>query len=303
MAFEARETVEALLDDLAKVDLTGHADRIVAACSRCTYAVLGEPGEAPSGESRVGGAPDLPHGSPWPLDPQRRPMRFVLQVNLSDLPDPEAHGLPSTGVLSLFVGMLEPATDLAHRVLLFEDVAALDRRQPPASDVEEDDAWLPILAPHGLTFLSRVDPSPTVMDDVVGEAIARLRLTDASFGAENEETEAARAASWRYSDVCGEGTHPARTVARIGGHHVDWDGSPAESAVRERLLGGTRDSRRRTSEAMARAAASWSNLVTLMSVDELDLVIWDAGVIQVAIHEVSLEARWFGSTYACVGSS
>ena len=54
------------------------------------------------GASKLGGAPDLPEDSRWPVS-EHGPYRFLAQIDCRDLPDVGA-GLPTAGLLSLFVG-------------------------------------------------------------------------------------------------------------------------------------------------------------------------------------------------------
>ena len=59
------------------------------------------------GTSKLGGSPDLPIGVDWPLNDQSspaRPLSFVAQLNLADLPQEGAKlGLPASGILCFFV--------------------------------------------------------------------------------------------------------------------------------------------------------------------------------------------------------
>jgi uncharacterized protein YwqG len=54
----------------------------------------------PSGASKVGGTPDLPHGSDWPTW-QGQPMAFIAQIRLEDIATYDEEGaLPHSGLLS-----------------------------------------------------------------------------------------------------------------------------------------------------------------------------------------------------------
>jgi uncharacterized protein YwqG len=58
--------------------------------------------EPPLGGSRLGGAPDLPHGMSWP-EWQDSPMAFIAQVNLAEIVTHDEQGhLPRAGLLSFF---------------------------------------------------------------------------------------------------------------------------------------------------------------------------------------------------------
>lgn len=57
----------------------------------------------PAGASKLGGAPDLPPGTPWPIGPDGQPCMFLAQVNLAESAPFDAEGaLPRYGLLSFF---------------------------------------------------------------------------------------------------------------------------------------------------------------------------------------------------------
>lgn len=81
------------------------------------------------GTSRAGGLPDLPSSQSWPnVDETYAPI-FALQTNLEDLPD--SGPLPSTGLLSLFVGEWNPGYD--HFFVYTPDLSMLERKDFPES--------------------------------------------------------------------------------------------------------------------------------------------------------------------------
>jgi predicted DNA-binding protein (MmcQ/YjbR family) len=56
--------------------------------------------EVGTGSSRLGGLPDLPPGVTWPVHGAGKPLTFLAQFNLADLP--AGSPLPSSGLLSFF---------------------------------------------------------------------------------------------------------------------------------------------------------------------------------------------------------
>ena len=101
--------------------------------------------ELAPGSTRIGGEPDLPEGVAWPRFRDGKPLAFLAQINLSDLPEgAERGGLPARGVLSFFsvwgwqvegdadpqTPSDEPAADWTQ-VLHHADVDALRRRSTP----------------------------------------------------------------------------------------------------------------------------------------------------------------------------
>lgn len=64
------------------------------------------PTPAARGTSRLGGSPDLPRGTRWPMC-KRQPMAFLGQLDLADIPADVRGGLPSRGLLSFFLHVEE----------------------------------------------------------------------------------------------------------------------------------------------------------------------------------------------------
>ena len=102
--------------------------------------------EPPAGRTRIGGEPDLPEGLEWPVYRDGKPLAFLSQVNLSQLPEgAERGGLPARGILSFFsvwgwqveddadpqLPDGEPSPDWT-RILYHGDLETLRRRPTPA---------------------------------------------------------------------------------------------------------------------------------------------------------------------------
>nr|WP_276603444.1 DUF1963 domain-containing protein [Nannocystis pusilla] len=88
------------------------------------------------GQTRLGGAPDLPRDLPWP-EVDGVLLTFVAQFDLAGLAGhPAARELPAHGLLSFFYAPIPPDGVRGHpvRVLHFTDLDALARRPvPPGS--------------------------------------------------------------------------------------------------------------------------------------------------------------------------
>jgi hypothetical protein len=86
--------------------------------------------QGPLGATRLGGRPDLPRETAWPLGPFQRPIPFVAQVDLSDVAPFDAAGLlPRGGLLSFF---FDPSgTEQVASVLYTPAVARLRRVELP----------------------------------------------------------------------------------------------------------------------------------------------------------------------------
>lgn len=94
-----------------------------------------EPTERSTGESRIGGDPDLPPSFDWP-EVDECPLTFAAQINLGEIAKFNGvHELPTEGMLSFFYAPLTPAgvRDYAARVFHFPNVKELERRPSPSN--------------------------------------------------------------------------------------------------------------------------------------------------------------------------
>ena len=102
-------------------------------------------GAAPKpGSSRLGGLPDLRSGVEWPRN-GKKPLSFVAQVNLAELPRVErADALPAEGLLSFFYDLAKmpwgekPAEHAAIAVIFTPPGAALGTAKRPKDLVAPD---------------------------------------------------------------------------------------------------------------------------------------------------------------------
>lgn len=128
----------ASLDDLnALIDRCGlvPARRLILShASPCFHMIAGGPAaDAPLGATRLGGAPDLPAGSIWPMS-EHGACGFLGQFDLADVrARAGATDLPSAGLLSVFVDFIDSAADpVPVRAILTPPGASLVRLTPPA---------------------------------------------------------------------------------------------------------------------------------------------------------------------------
>ncbi|WP_406693386.1 DUF1963 domain-containing protein [Singulisphaera sp. Ch08] len=97
------------------------------------------------GRTKIGGEPDLPEGLEWPVYRDGKPLAFLAQINLNELPEgAQRGGLPASGILSFFsvwgwqveddadpqIPDGEPAPDWT-RILYHEDLGTLRRHPVP----------------------------------------------------------------------------------------------------------------------------------------------------------------------------
>jgi uncharacterized protein YwqG len=92
---------------LCKAGYTEYADLIESQAQRCVRFSLipTYDSEMAVGQTKLGGSPDLPVRTPWPLRGDR-PLTFLAQINLRDLnPYSICRTLPSEGILYFFLDM------------------------------------------------------------------------------------------------------------------------------------------------------------------------------------------------------
>lgn len=146
--------------------------RITAPHVRHAIAMQAHIGQtAPTGGSRLGGAPDMPADWDWPRNSQGRPMSLIAQINLAEAkPFDVENKLPERGWLYLFYELekpvwgFDPADASSFCVRYFDGDAAALQAHPLPSDLGEDwrfgEAQLEFAAgsselPHPSSFLMR----------------------------------------------------------------------------------------------------------------------------------------------------
>lgn len=274
-----QQDVRALVEEFA---LQVYQDVLLAQVRPAVYLLCGEPGE-PAGASRIGGHPDVPANFEWPMEADEA-LTFLLQLRLSDLPAFEGNPFPATGLLSVFIGLDEPASDVPHRIYLFPDANALTRREPPTEETASD--TFREVAPHALHLQ-------------LGQDLPRW-ATNAHTAISDEMTEDEQNA---FDDLI-RALEPKNTVGKLLGHAAGIGNDPREDAyvVREVNPNYLYKYDQRAKLDM-REAERWQHLLTIESADELDLCIWDAGYLQFLIERNDLKALNFAQVYAAVETS
>ena len=132
---------------LTAEDLRGLAQRcgygeageeLVALTAPVFHIIAGsDASDAPLGETRLGGAPDLPVGSTWPKG-RFGLATFLAQFNLADVAARTGSDLlPSSGLLSLFVVEIESAADPVEVLSIVTPAGTpQERLQPPADTAD-----------------------------------------------------------------------------------------------------------------------------------------------------------------------
>ncbi|HEX6039070.1 YwqG family protein [Longimicrobium sp.] len=275
-----------LEDAIRAAGLDAHRDTILSAVRPAIYIGLGAAGQGGVGQSRIGGLPDLPDSIPWPVDPTLGRLRsFLLQIRLAELPPFPENPLPSRGMLYLFADENE---DHADQLLVYTGDEPLRPRRPPEG-AELITDWYDDLAPHGLVFDLGADLPRWATRDYYAlvEAIAD--------GDEDGAEETMEALGWALG-----GGHAGKLLGHAAGIGYD----PREDAYVMREVNPAwryAYDRRRTLD-MA-GAARWTHLLTVDSVDEVNLMFGDAGYLQVLAHEDDLRRGDFSRVWLNLESS
>jgi uncharacterized protein YwqG len=130
--------------------------------------------------SRIGGLPQLPESCPWPADDDGKPLAFLCQIDLAELPDLGRElGFPEAGALFFFycqdqsVWGFDPKDFPKWRVIYLQDVPSVaSPRSPPGGLLAES-----VYGSAPLGFSTTVTRSPDEderEDDHDGDAMRHM---------------------------------------------------------------------------------------------------------------------------------
>nr|WP_145403339.1 YwqG family protein [Paenibacillus xylanexedens] len=161
-----------------------------------------------TGNSRVGGHPDLPEDLDWPLTENGVPMTFLAQLNMVDLtpytPNDGRGTLPERGMLYFFIGEVQAGYPIEHQVIYEPSTHHLVRREP-----ERDTALggEPTVA-HSVTVLPNLEvPTYPYID---GAALNERQAVPAIESWEEAAVEAAEGGLFdRYLEFESDWNHPS----------------------------------------------------------------------------------------------
>ena len=277
------ELLEALRQRILENNLEVHEDAIIAQALPAMRLILGAPSSGAVGESRVGGVPDLPLGTVWPRNPEGEAYSFVLQLSLTDVPPFAGNPLPDEGLLYFFVGLDEPASDVDHLVLILDSEQLKPAIQPDEAEFAND-AYIAMPA-HKLTFELFADMPRWATRDY--EALTFDVMTEdenSSYDALAKRKPREIGQLLGYVATVGQDTREDAFVVREVNPKFLYD--YAEQAKLDMTL-----------------AKRWRNLLRVDSIDELELMIWDAGFFNVLVKDADLERLNFSKLYVAVETS
>ncbi|WP_440117541.1 DUF1963 domain-containing protein [Paenibacillus sp. QZ-Y1] len=264
-----------------------------------------------TGNSRVGGDPDLPDNMKWPLTEEGVPMTFLAQLNLVDLspytPNDGRGSLPERGMLYFFIGVDEPAYHIEHRVIFEPDAHNLKRRTPDG-DTALDEADF---VAHSVTVLPNLEfPTYAYIDSQELNALADSQSN------EKNEVQVEADLYDRYLEFESSWNHPS--AQNWGGMFGYPDGQHPDAehqALLQIVLGeeygyNEQDCEKKLTAHYGgdekRMRQELSDTLLLLKIDTHDAIgfqWWDCGELQFFIRKADLLAGRFDQTYCSLYSS
>lgn len=212
------------------------------------------------GESKLGGLPELPHGTEWPKSSNGEPLSFLAQINLKQINDLSPNNsLPKSGFLYFFYdSKSQPSGDKASDSEGFKviysplEAEPIDPQAIPEG-LEDENIYLPC----PLNFSTDFN-----LPDYESQAIANLDLSDDELNA--------------YSDLVGrmiETYGCTGGISRLLGH-ADLIDSCSMSLAKD-----------------------WVLLLQLDSHDEASMLWGNGGRLYFFIEKAALESGDFSKTW------
>ena len=296
---------------IADHGLSPIADKLCKDQKQTITAILSDK-EATIGSSKLGGIPHLPPSLKWPVENDEHYL-FIGQINLAEIPT-IIKDFPKAGWLYFFVGLDEPAYDVAHEVLYFSgDISDLVPQSPPTKQSINPD--------YGNTF-------PEMALDFGTATTLPDYDSDEAFDDYYDDLDELRGHLLKAGG------------SRLFGHPEQWSGNPsldahlcakgfksiifdtymalekAEEKVKSTYASGDADQIEFIDEWFEqlkkyiekkdfhnKEAEHWQVLFQVASHDECNMCWWDAGLLTYLIDTRKLKKMDFSSTYACIQTS
>jgi hypothetical protein len=280
--------LEPLISLLKEVGLEEHQQAILTTVKPAIAISLAEKGQGNTGQSRIGGYPDLPASLAWPLHPHpdhRRPLCFILQLNFAELPEFLENPLPKKGMLYLFQS--EGDND-AEQLVIYQGDEPLQSTRLPEDTVFITD-WYSDLVAHTLSFELFADIPRWATNDF--EELSRKL-----FGEDGDAEDLLNDLGHSLNDGIG----------KLLGHVSGIGHDPREDAFIVREVNPDwlyNYNALRNNNVDLNKAKAWQNLLELSSKDEVNVMFGDAGYLQVLIHENDLKKQDFSRVYVNLESS
>ncbi len=266
--------IQTLRAQLREIGLEHFEAQLLPRVRLCFDLLLDGPSNGEPGESRWGGAPDVPDDFEWPVG--HSSLDFWAQIRLADLIEDAENPFPNRGLLLFFA---DNSSDAPHIVLVEEGVPL------HLSSVPDD--VLDIVAPQRLKLVARADLPQWATSDY-DEVLAEM--------SDEEET--------LYSNNFNATVSGSRDgfAGQLLGHVAGIGCDPRESAFQERDLPRDEDFDNANPDHKA-GAKRWHNLVRFDSIRELDFILGDEGFFNFLISEDDLSKVDFSRVFTMMESS
>lgn len=273
--------------------LTAFEDVIVARAAECVSLLRGEAETYDRvGNSRFGGAPDLPSSIEWPRS-ENGFSAFLMQVNLAELPEVSCNPLPAAGMLYFFVEEDEACTEVVSQVLFYDGEASdLRRVEPPPLEQSALESY--------------TDTKPHLILPRPGLSLSESDSIDQAAHSEAEQMDLIDR-HWQLTRRALNISDDDALAGQILGSPYYPDGEMRENA--HLIATGRRDKiydyayRREHADELRAGANEWRFLWRVQSDFTVRICIWDAGSFNLMIRSSDLKNRIFDHVYTEVETS
>jgi uncharacterized protein YwqG len=286
--------LEPLIALIKEHGLEKYQQDILATVKPAIAITLAQEGQGTIGQSRIGGYPDLPASLAWPVNATlNRPLYFILQLNLAELPSFPENSLPKTGMLYLF---LDENENYAQQLVMYLADEPLQPKQLPEDTVFITD-WYEDLVVYTLEFSLFTDLPRWATND--HSALAeRMSIDIDGEDALNELI--------NDLPVCSHSYESTGYVGKLLGHASGIGHDPREDAFVVREVNPKwlyKYNELRNNNVDLSKARFWQNLLELHTEDNVNLMFGDAGYMQILIHENDLSKKDVSRVYVNLESS
>jgi uncharacterized protein YwqG len=283
--------LEPLISLIKEHGLEEHQQIILVTVKPAVAINLATQAQGKVGQSRVGGYPNLPNSISWPINTKyNRPLCFILQINLAELPTFSENPLPAKGMLYLF---LDESEDYAQQLILYQGDEPLQTVQLPEDTTFITD-WYDDLTVHTLEFSLFADIPRWATNDFEG-------LSKHLFGEDGDAEDLLNSLGHSLLDDAAP-----KNIGKLLGHVSGIGHDPREDALVVREVNPdwlyNYNALRNNNVDLSKAVA-WQNLLELHSEDEINIMFGDAGYLQILIHENDLKKQDVSRVYVNLESS
>ena len=229
--------------------------------------------------TRLGGRPNLPKETPWPMRENGQPLSFIAQLDLSTLPQVQTLPLPKQGSLFFFYDAdelpwgFDPKDRGCSQVIYAPSLLTAHGLREPHHDLDEEARF------KGFALTATLDTTlPGINSGLLRE-----------FGATREEFEA-------YPNLV---DHPA-PLHRMGGHADEIQGPlglEAQLVSNGIYCGDAKGHEEGRARGLDSGADDWRLLLQVDSEEQAGMMWGDLGRLYFMIHKDDLRYRRFDKVW------